>query len=90
MEETVVVVEVVAAARRAWPIGSKKQRIKSTWSARKTMDSVTSKGYSISPSTSPGESTRSTHEKFLSLEVDISVKTFSEMPLNLDNLLMWS
>ena len=54
------------------------------------MDSVTSKGYSISPSTSPGESTRSTHEKFLSLEVDISVKTFSEMPLNLDNPLMWS
>ena len=46
------------------------------------MDSTTSNGYSISPSTRPGVSSRSTHAKFLLLLVEISVKTFSVMPLN--------
>jgi len=35
-------------------MGSKKHKIISTWSASHTMDSTTSNGYSIVPSTSPG------------------------------------
>lgn len=44
------------------------------------MTSSTSKGYFMSPSTSPGESTKVTRLKRFCLDVQISVLKYSETP----------
>ena len=80
---------VIVRLHSAWPMGSKKTRMRST--DREPHDGLDDVERVLHLAVhQAGVSTSSTQEKFLSLLVEISVKTLSEMPLKRCRPSMWS